>query len=106
MYQVVRLDVLGDQQFLYTGQPDPYVGSNPAQLYPVNTLNFWWADVMHPLFRLRVRLLLLALLLALGAAAGAGLIRSVASSEDGVLAPPVGDSGVAPVRQVEGVQTQ
>jgi hypothetical protein len=106
VYQVLRLDVLGDRQFHYVAQPDPYVGSNPAQLYPVNTVNFWWADVMHPLFRLRVRLLLLALLLGLGGAAGAGLIRSVASSEDGLPAPPIGASGTATLPQVEGVQAR
>jgi hypothetical protein len=77
VYQVIRLDVLGDEQFRYTEQPDPYVGSNPAELYPINTLNFWWADVMHPLFRLRVRLLLLGLLLAIGAISAGGLAYSL-----------------------------
>jgi hypothetical protein len=54
VYQVLRLDVLGEQRYRLRLQPDPYV-SNPATSYPVNTLNFWWADVRHPPFPPRAR---------------------------------------------------
>jgi hypothetical protein len=106
VYQVLRLDVLGDRQFLYTAQPDPYVGSNPAQLYPVNTFNFWWTDVMHPLFRLRVRLMLLAVLLAMGTAAGAGLAWNTTRDDEPVVASPGSVSDAMPFAQVDGVQVR
>lgn len=76
LYQVVRLD-MGDRHYYLGGQPDPYV-SSPAVNYPVNTLNFWWADVRHPLLGARTRLFLALLLLASGllsALAAIGLSR-------------------------------
>jgi hypothetical protein len=54
VYQVLRLDVQGQQRYELRLQPDPYV-SNPATSYPVNTLNFWWADVRHPPFGPKTR---------------------------------------------------
>lgn len=73
LYQVVRLDVLGDRRYELQAQPDPWV-SNPAVSYPVNTLNFWWADVRHPLADARARATLASLLLLLATAALAALL--------------------------------
>lgn len=63
VYQVARLQLLGDQQYLLTGHPDPYTASSPADNYSINTLAFWWTDSRHPLLGQRTRTLL-ALLLA------------------------------------------
>jgi Dolichyl-phosphate-mannose-protein mannosyltransferase len=72
LYQVLRLDVLGDRRFEFRAQPDPFT-SNPADNYPVNTLNFWWADVRHPLLN-RTALYLLAALLGLSALVSAAAL--------------------------------
>lgn len=65
LYQVLRLDVLGDRRFEFRAQPDPFT-SNPADNYPINTLNFWWADVRHPLLD-RTAMYILAALLGMSA---------------------------------------
>jgi hypothetical protein len=73
VYQVLRLG-LGEQRYRLSAKPaDPYVTSNPAQEYPVNTLAFWWSDVRHPLLAERTRVLI-ALGLAFGAAATLALL--------------------------------
>lgn len=53
VYQVVRLDT-GDNHYLLSGWPDPYV-SSPVPNYPVNTLLFWWSDTRHPVLGPRTR---------------------------------------------------
>jgi hypothetical protein len=53
LYQVVRLDT-GDDHYLLSGWPDPYV-SSPVPNYPLNTLLFWWADTRHPVLGPRTR---------------------------------------------------
>jgi len=72
VYQVLRLDVLGNQRYELRSQPDPYV-SNAAVNYPVNTLNFWWADVRHPLFGQTARFVLAGLLTLLAMLSALGL---------------------------------
>lgn len=75
VYQVLRLD-LGEQRYRLAAKPaDPYVSSNPAQEYPVNTLAFWWSDVRHPLLDERIRVLI-AFGLAAGAAAALALLMA------------------------------
>jgi hypothetical protein len=66
VYQVVRLQ-LGASRYRFTVKPDPYVGANTAQVYPVNTFAFWWSDVRHPVFGPEARDAWLAALLTLGA---------------------------------------
>jgi len=58
--QVARLNLLGNQQYRFTARPTTCVMgkrcvSNPADLYPINTLAFWWADTRHPLLGPRTR---------------------------------------------------
>jgi hypothetical protein len=74
VYQVARLDVLGDTRYKLSARPDPYV-SNPADNYPVNSPNFWWADVRHPLLGARTRYAIALLLAACAAMSLAGLGR-------------------------------
>jgi hypothetical protein len=67
VYQIARLQLLGDRQYLLTGHPDPYTASSPADNYSVNTLAYWWADDRHPLLGRRTRsMLALLLILAMG----------------------------------------
>ncbi len=61
LYQVARL-TLGQERFRLTAKPDPFVSSNTALLYPVNSLGFWWTDTLHPLLGQRARDALAALL--------------------------------------------
>jgi hypothetical protein len=75
LYQVARLQMFGDRQYLLTGHPDPYTASSPADNYSINTLAFWWADARHPLLGQRTRTLL-ALSLA-GAAAMALVVLTM-----------------------------
>lgn len=72
VYQVIRI-LLGDQRYRYSVKVDPFVSSNTAALYPVNTFDFWWADTLHPLLGARVRAALAVLLLAGGLLSLAGL---------------------------------
>jgi Dolichyl-phosphate-mannose-protein mannosyltransferase len=80
--QVVRLDVLGDRRYDLVNRPmvcrphrpTPCPSSNPAELYPVNTLAFWWTDTRHPLLGARTRLALAAGLLAIAGASAGGLL--------------------------------
>lgn len=74
LYQVIRLDA-GDNHYLLTGQPDPYV-SSPVPNYPVNTLLFWWTDQRHPVLGPRTRG---GLAILLGLAGLASLIALVLS---------------------------
>jgi hypothetical protein len=62
LYQIARLQISGDRQFLLTGHPDPYTASSPADNYSINTLAFWWADTRHPLLGQRTRSMLAVLL--------------------------------------------
>jgi hypothetical protein len=55
VYQVARLQILSDRQYLLTGHPDPYTASSPADNYSINTLAFWWSDTRHPLLGARTR---------------------------------------------------
>lgn len=50
VYQVSRLVFTRAERYRLVSQPDPYVHSNPALIYPVNNFVFWWADERHPLF--------------------------------------------------------
>jgi hypothetical protein len=54
VYQVTRL-AFGDAAYRLAAPPDPWVHSNPASDYPVNTFAFWWDDPMHPLLSARTR---------------------------------------------------
>lgn len=74
LYQVVRLQLLGDRRYLLSGHPDPYTASSPADNYSINTLAFWWADVRHPLFGQRTRTLLALILVGIGTISGAILM--------------------------------
>lgn len=81
VYQVVRLDAAGDRSQLLTRRPTACTGptrclSNPATDYPVNTLDFWWADTRHPLLDARAREALALLLLIVAWVAGWALIRN------------------------------
>jgi hypothetical protein len=58
LYQVARLQLFGDRQYLLTGHPDPYTASSPADYYSINTPAFWWSDARHPLLGQRTRSLL------------------------------------------------
>ena len=67
VYQIARLQLLGDRQYLLTGHPDPYTASSPADNYSINTLAYWWTDTRHPLMGQRTRSMLAVLLvLAMG----------------------------------------
>ncbi|GAC1407284.1 MAG: hypothetical protein NVSMB52_20590 [Chloroflexota bacterium] len=80
VYEVTRL-YLGAEQYRLTRKPDPYVGSNTADYYPVNTYAFWWADERHPLLGPRFRgTLVLALI-------GSGVISLFAIWRVAYLAP-------------------
>ncbi|HEX6507256.1 MAG TPA: phospholipid carrier-dependent glycosyltransferase [Chloroflexota bacterium] len=74
VYQVLRLQVLGDRRYLLTAKPDPYIATNPADNYSLNTLAFWWADSRHPLFGQRTRIALAAILGFIALASLVGLI--------------------------------
>jgi hypothetical protein len=75
VYQVVRLDAFGDNQYRLTARPTrcqpTRCWSNPADNYPINTLSFWWADTRHPLLGARTRGAIAA---ALGAVAVLSLV--------------------------------
>lgn len=75
LYQVIRLDT-GDDHYLLTGQPDPYV-SSPVPNYPMNTLAFWWADTRHPVLGPRTRGGLAVLLAIAGALSALALLGSM-----------------------------
>jgi hypothetical protein len=49
VYQVLRLQLLHEQRYLLTAKPDPYIATNPADNYSLNTLAYWWTDARHPL---------------------------------------------------------
>jgi hypothetical protein len=82
VYEVASIDVLGQTQYRMVRRPTPCAGKahcldNPARHYPLNTLDFWWSDIRHPLVAPPIRVALaLALLLAACIAAG-GLARSL-----------------------------
>lgn len=88
LYQVLRLGS-GDQHYLLTGQPDPYV-SSPVPNYPVNTLLFWWTDEMHPVLGPHTRAGLAAILGSIGLLSLAALLLSMAR-------PPRARQRLAPV---------
>lgn len=77
VYQVARLQVLGDRRYLLVKRPTALTAtrrlSNPADVYPVNTLSFWWADDRHPLLGARARAAM-ALALALAALGSLALL--------------------------------
>jgi hypothetical protein len=83
IYQVARLTA-GDNAYRLTGQPDPWVRSDTAAEYPVNTFDFWWNDTMHPLLSTTTRYLLalglalcaLSALVATGLTLRAGPVRT------------------------------
>lgn len=75
LYQVIRLD-MGDQHYVLTGQPDPYV-SSPVPNYPVNSLLFWWTDTRHPVLGPRTRGGLAAILGMVGLVSLLALLRSL-----------------------------
>ncbi len=62
VYQIARLQLAGDRQYLLTGHPDPYTATSPADNYSLNTLAFWWSDTRHPLLGQRTRTVLALLL--------------------------------------------
>lgn len=70
VYQVLRLQVLGDRRYLLTTKPASLVQSNTAAAYPVNTLAFWWADDRHPMFGSRGRAAVILALLGIAGIAG------------------------------------
>ncbi len=63
LYQVARL-TLGDSRYRLSGKPDPFVSSDTALIYPVNSFAFWWTDPLHPLLGQRTRDVLAGLLAA------------------------------------------
>jgi hypothetical protein len=67
VYQVLSI-LSGNQHYVASGHPDPYVSGTTSVIYPVNTLAFWWEDPLHPLLGPHKRDALAALL-ALGAGA-------------------------------------
>jgi hypothetical protein len=73
LYQVARLQLFGDRQYLLTGHPDPYTASSPADFYSINTLAFWWTDARHPLLGQRTRSLLALCLAGIAALAAIAL---------------------------------
>jgi hypothetical protein len=54
VFQIARL-ALGDEKYRLVTKPDPFTSSNTADFYPLNTVAFWWADPVHPLFGPRAR---------------------------------------------------
>jgi hypothetical protein len=54
VYQVARLN-LGDNAYRLTSPVDPWVHSNPAVDYAVNSFAFWWDDPLHPLLSAAAR---------------------------------------------------
>jgi hypothetical protein len=59
LYQVIRLNVFGEQRYRLTARPTACTPvrcpSNPADNYPINTMAFWWADTWHPLLGSKAR---------------------------------------------------
>jgi hypothetical protein len=76
VYQVLRLQALGDQGYRLTTRP-AHLASNPANNYPINTVSFWWADTRHPLLGSRTRYTIAAGLGGLGLVAFIGLVVAV-----------------------------
>ena len=87
-YQVIRAS-FGDQKYRESGKPDPYISSVTADLYPVNTVTFWWADTLHPLLGRHTRWLIAGLLAAIA-------LASLAASLFTAFRPP--GARVAPTR--------
>jgi hypothetical protein len=85
LYQVIRLNLFGDHQYLWTARPTNcanyargmHCPSNPADNYPINTLAFWWADIRHPLLGTRTRDALAFLLAAVAAGTLAVLVLAL-----------------------------
>jgi hypothetical protein len=80
--EVVEIDAFGQTQYREVKRPTACTGptrclDNPAHFYPMNTLDFWWADIRHPLFGAGVRAALAIALLVVALAAAGELVRSL-----------------------------
>jgi hypothetical protein len=81
VYEVAAIDAFGQTHYREVKRPTVCTVptrclDNPAHFYPMNTLDFWWADIRHPLFGAAVRAVLAVLLLLAALASATTLIRS------------------------------
>jgi hypothetical protein len=96
VYEVGSL-VAGDEHYRLVKKAGSLVHSNPANLYPVNSLAFWWVDPHHPLLGPRARGALAA---GLGAGALVMLLALLA-----LLRRPGETRALRPERQIAGAQS-